>query len=191
LRYLKDARDIGVLKAVAEKAGWKPRPAPRIDQDGANLVTGRGVAIASHSETTAAIVAEITVDRRTGTITPIRYVVAHDCGLVINPRGLLRTIEGNCIQAASRTLWEEVKFDAKTVTSIDWKGYPISDIAVAPAEIDIVVVEEKNMPALGAGEGATRPMPAALANALFDATGIRVRRAPLTPERVKAALNGV
>jgi CO/xanthine dehydrogenase Mo-binding subunit len=190
LRYLKDARDIGVLKAVAEKAGWKPRAALRIDQAGADVVSGRGVAIASHSETTAAIVAEITVDRRTGAITPIRYVVAHDCGLIINPRGLLRTIEGNCIQAASRTLWEEVHFDASSVTSVDWKSYPISDIAVAPQGIDIVLIEDKDMPPLGAGEGATRPMAAALANALFDATGIRIRRAPLTPERVKAALNG-
>ncbi len=190
LRYLKDARDIGVLKAVAEKAGWKPRATPRTDQPGADVVGGRGVAIASHSETTAAIVAEITVDRRTGKITPMRYVVAHDCGLIINPRGLLRTIEGNCIQAASRTLWEEIKFDRNTVTSVDWKSYPISDITVAPTEIDIVLIEDKNVPALGAGEGATRPMAAALANALFDAIGVRVRRAPLTPERVKAALNG-
>ena len=102
LRYLTDPRDIAVMKAVAEKAGWKPRPAPRNDQAGADVVSGRGVAIGSHSETTVALVAEITVDRSTGRITPIRYIVAHDCGLIINPQLLLRTIEGNCIQGASR-----------------------------------------------------------------------------------------
>jgi CO/xanthine dehydrogenase Mo-binding subunit len=190
LRYLADPRDIGVLKAAAEKARWTARPAPRTDQDAVDVLHGQGIAVASHSETTVAIVAKITIDRRTGQITPIRYVVAHDCGLVINPQALLRTIEGNCIQAASRSLWEEVKFDQNSVTSVDWDGYPISDITVAPAEIEIVVIEDKNMPALGAAEGATRPMAAALANAVFDATGVRIRRAPLTAERVKAALNG-
>src|SRR5262249_26304512 len=84
LRYLKDARDIGVLKAVAERAGWKPRAPAFTENGGADIVRGRGVAIASHSETTAALIAEITVDRRTGAITPTRYVVAHDCGLIIN-----------------------------------------------------------------------------------------------------------
>jgi CO/xanthine dehydrogenase Mo-binding subunit len=190
LRYLKDARDIGVMKAVAEKAGWKPRPSPRNDQGGADVVSGRGVAIGSHEGTTVALVAEITVDRRTGRITPIRYVVAHDCGMIINPQLVLRTIEGNLIQAASRTLWEEVTFDRNTVTSVDWKSYPISDIMLAPAQVDIVLVEDKNEPAMGAGEAASRPMAAALANAVFDATGIRIRRVPLTPERVKTALSG-
>ena len=190
LRYAKQARDAGVLKAVAEKAGWKPRPAPRNDQVGADVVQGRGVAVTSRNGTVVATVAEITVDRRTGAITPVRYVVAHDCGLVVNPQSLMRTIEGNLIQATSRALWEEVKFDQSNVTSIDWKGYPISDIKIAPTQVEIVLISDPHVPAAGAGESATRPMAAALANAVFDATGVRIRRAPLTPERVKAALSG-
>jgi nicotinate dehydrogenase subunit B len=190
LRHVKEARDAGVLKAAAEKAGWKPRAAPRNDQMGADVVSGRGVSVASRNGTVVAIIAEITIDRKSGRITPVRYVVAHDCGLIINPQGLMRTIEGNLIQSASRTLWEEVKFDQNNVTSVDWEGYPISDIKIAPAQVEIVLVSNPHVAAAGAGEGATRPMAAALANAVFDATGARIRRAPLTPERVKAALSG-
>ena len=119
LRHVKDARDIAVIKAAAEKAGWQSRPSPRRDQTGPK-VSGRGIAYAQRSGTRCAIVAEIDVDRTTGKIWARKFTVAHDCGQIINPDGLKHTIEGNIVQGVSRTLWEEVKFDAKNVTSIDW-----------------------------------------------------------------------
>jgi nicotinate dehydrogenase subunit B len=190
LRHLKGPRDIAVVKAAAEKAGWKPRTGPRTDQAGADVVTGRGIATTQRNGTSVAIIAEIRLDRRTGKIQPVRYVCAHDCGQIINPRGMMRTIEGNLIQSASRALWEETKFDQSNVTSVDWLGYPISDITLAPEAVEIVLIgDPKNAPA-GAGEASTRPMAAAIGNAIFDATGVRLRRAPFTPERVKAALSG-
>jgi nicotinate dehydrogenase subunit B len=190
LRYLKNAHDIAVVKAALEKAGWKPRPAPRNDQGGAEVVSGRGIAVSQRSGQTCALIAEVRVDRRTGKVTPVRYVIGHYCGQIINPQGLLRTIEGNFIQAASRALYEEVKFDPSNVSSVDWVGYPISDITMAPESIEIVLVNGPADPIQGAGEGSTRPMAAARGNAIFDAPGVRLRRAPFTPERVKAALSG-
>src|SRR4029077_4305529 len=97
--------------------------------------------------TSVAIIAEVRIDRRTGAITPVRYVCAHECGLIINPQGLMRTIECNIIQSASRALWEEVGFDPKGLMSVDWDTYPISDIKIAPAEVEIVLVENKSVPA--------------------------------------------
>jgi CO/xanthine dehydrogenase Mo-binding subunit len=117
-----------------------------------------------------------------------RFTVAHDCGLVINPKGLELTIEGNVVQALSRTLFEEVRFDRDQVLSVDWATYPILEMQDAPEKIDIVVINRPDVPASGAGEPSTRTVPAAIANAIFDATGVRFRRVPLTPERVKAAL---
>jgi CO/xanthine dehydrogenase Mo-binding subunit len=190
LRFIKNPRDAAVLKAAAEKAGWKPRTAPRNDQAGADVVSGRGLAMTQRSGTTVVIIAEIRVDRRTGQIQPVRYVCGHDCGQIINPQGLTRTIEGNLIQSASRALWEETKFDASNVTSVDWLGYPISDIKLAPESVEIVLLDNPKVAPAGAGEGSTRPMAAAIGNAIFDATGVRLRRAPFTPERVKAALSG-
>jgi len=107
---------------------------------------------------------------------------------VINPDGLVKCIEGNIVQGISRTLWEEVTFDKQAVTSVDWATYPILEMQDAPEKIDIVVINRPDAPASGAGEPSTRTVPAAIANAIFDATGVRFRRVPLTPERVKAAL---
>ena len=117
-----------------------------------------------------------------------RFTVAHDCGLIINPRGLELTIEGNVVMALSRTLFEEVKFDRERVLSVDWTSYPILEIQDAPEQIDIVLINRPDLPASGAGEPSTRTVPAAIANAIFDATGARIRRVPITPERVRAAL---
>jgi nicotinate dehydrogenase subunit B len=187
LRYLKAPRDIAVIKAAAEKAGWKSRPSPRREQTGSTL-SGRGIAYARRGHTIVAIVAEVEVNRKSGKIWARRMTVAHDCGLIINPMGLQHTIEGNIVQALSRALWEEVTFDNKNVTSVDWKTYPILDITEAPETIDIVLINRPEQPPSGAGEPTSRPVAAAVANAVFDATGVRIRRAPLTPERVKAAL---
>src|SRR6267378_4039001 len=117
-----------------------------------------------------------------------QLTVAHDCGLIINPKGLRLTIEGNVVQALSRTLFEEVQFDRDQVLSVDWASYPILEIQDAPDRIDIVLINQPEVAASGAGEPSTRTVPAAVANAIFDATGVRIRRVPITPERVKAAL---
>ncbi len=188
LRHVKDARDVAVLKAVAEKAGWQSRPSPRRDQTG-NKVSGRGIAYSQRNGTRVAIVAEIDIDRTTGKIYGRKFTVAHDCGLIINPDGLKRAIEGNIVQGLSRTLWEETKFDTKSVTSVDWISYPILDITETPAVVDVVLIDRPNVPASGAGEPSMRPLAAAVANAIFDATGVRIRRVPFTPDRVKQAMS--
>jgi CO/xanthine dehydrogenase Mo-binding subunit len=188
LRHVKHPRDIALIKAAAQKAGWQARPSPRKGQTG-NTVSGRGMAYATRNGTRSAIVAEVDVDRSTGKIWARKFTVAHDCGQIINPDGLVHTIEGNIIQALSRTLWEEVKFDTKSVTSIDWMTYPILDMTEVPETIDCVLINHPELPPTGAGEGATRPVTAAVANAIFDATGVRIRRAPFSPDRVKAAMS--
>jgi CO/xanthine dehydrogenase Mo-binding subunit len=188
LRYVKDARDIAVIKAATEKADWQSRPSPRRDQTG-NKVSGRGMAYAQRGGTRVAVVAEVDIDRATGKIWGRKFTVAHDCGLIINPRGLKQTIEGNVIQGISRTLWEEVAFDRRNVTSVDWLTYPILDITETPEQIDVVLINHPEIAPSGAGEPSVRPIAAAIANAIFDATGVRLRRVPFSPDRVRAALS--
>ncbi|MGE0039027.1 MAG: molybdopterin cofactor-binding domain-containing protein, partial [Xanthobacteraceae bacterium] len=159
LRHVKEPRDIAVIRAAAEKAGWQTRPAPRRDQTG-NNVSGRGIAYSQRNGTRCAIVAEVDIDRTTGRIWARKFTVAHDCGLVINPDGMLNTIEGNIVQGVSRTLWEEVKFDDKAVTSVDWMTYPILDISETPQTIDIVLIDHPELPPTGAGEPSIRPVAA-------------------------------
>ncbi len=186
LRYISKARDKAVVKAAAEKAGWQPRTAARKQTKG-DVYVGQGIAYASRAGTAVAIVAEVEVNRATGKVWPRKFTVAHDCGQIIAPDLLRLTIEGNIVQSTSRAIWEEVKFDDKNVTSTDWKTYPIVDIMEAPETIDIVLIDHPEIAPTGAGEGSTRPTAAAIANAIFDATGIRLRQAPFTPERLKAA----
>ena len=188
LRYVKDARDIAVIKAAAEKAGWQSRPSPRKDQTG-DKVTGRGIAYAQRSGTRLAIIAEVDVDRRSGKIHARKFTVAHDAGQIINPDGIKMAVEGNIVQGISRTLWEEVKFDKNNVTSVDWVTYPILDITETPDQVDVVLINHPEIAPSGAGEPSSRPVAAAIANAIFDATGVRIRRVPFSPEHVKAALS--
>jgi CO/xanthine dehydrogenase Mo-binding subunit len=188
LRYITEARDIAVIKAAAEKANWDTRPSPRKDQIG-NKVSGRGIAYSQRNGTRVAVIAEVDVDRSTGKIFARKFTVAHDCGQIINPDGLVKCIEGNIVQGVSRTLWEEVTFDKKAVTSVDWISYPILDITETPSEVNVVLINHPELPPSGAGEPSIRPVAAAIANAIFDATGVRIRRVPFSPERVKAALS--
>jgi len=188
LRHVKDPRDIALIKAAAEKAAWQSRPSPRKDQTG-NKVSGRGIAYAQRNGTRCAVIAEVDIDRASGKIWARKFTVAHDCGQIINPDGLKHTIEGNIIQGVSRTLWEEVKFDAKNVTSVDWMTYPILDITETPETIDVVLINHPELPPTGAGEPSIRPVAAAIANAIFDATGVRIRRVPFSPDRVKQSLS--
>jgi nicotinate dehydrogenase subunit B len=188
LRYVRDPRDIAVIKAAAEKASWQSRPSPRKDQTGDN-VSGRGIAYAQRGATRVAVIAEVDVDRSTGKIWARKFTVAHDCGQIINPNGLRHSVENNVVQATSRTLWEEVKFDQNNVTSVDWLTYPILDVTEAPAQIDVVLIDHPEIAPSGAGEASTRPVAAAIANAIFDATGVRIRRVPFSPVNVKSALS--
>jgi nicotinate dehydrogenase subunit B len=188
LQYVTDPRDIAVIKAAAEKAGWQPRPSPRKDQSNSK-VSGRGFAYVQRHPTRVAIVAEVDIDRSTGKIWARKFTVAHDCGQIINPDGLRHAIEGNVVQGVSRTLWEEVKFDNKAVTSVDWLSYPILDMTEAPETIDVVLIDRPEIAPSGAGEPSTRPVAAAIANAVFDATGVRIRRVPFSPDNVKSALS--
>jgi CO/xanthine dehydrogenase Mo-binding subunit len=182
LKYLSNPRHAAVVKAVAEKANWKPRATP--SKDG----KGRGLSFAERNGTSVAAVAEVEVDRATGRVWARRFVIAHDCGLIINPMGLRQTIEGNVVQGVSRTLLEEVRFDRDSVKSVDWASYPILEMPDAPESIEIVLIDRPEVAPSGAGEPSIRVIPSALANAVFDATGVRMRKAPLSPERVKAAL---
>ncbi len=187
LRYLSEPRERAVLNAAAEKAGWESHPSPRKDKAG--YLKGRGVAFARYENDQAivACIAHVQVERASGTVRVTRIVVAHDCGLIINPDGVKNQIEGNVIQSLSRTLKEEVQFDERHVTSVDWQTYPILTFSEVP-EVEIVLINHPDQPAVGAGEPSTVTTAAAVANAIFDATGIRLRQIPFTPERVKAAL---
>ena len=134
-----------------------------------------------------AVVVEVEVDKSNGKVRVTRVVVAHDCGLIANPNGVENQIEGNVIQGVSRTLLEEVHFDAHGVQSLDWRSYPVITYQDIP-EIEIVLINRPELGFLGAGEASLVPIPAAIGNAIFDATGARLRDIPMTPERVIAAL---
>lgn len=139
-------------------------------------------------------IAEVEVNRRTGHVWVKRFVCAHDCGLVINPEALRRTLECGTLHSLSRALHEEVRFDAEKVTSVDWASHPTMTHADTPAVFDVVIVNgdpnptRPDLPHYGAGETVCKPTLAAVANAVFDATGVRLRRVPFRDARVLAAL---
>ena len=188
------ARSIAVVKAAAEAYKWdprppSPRPAPRGD-----VLTGRGIAYAFRNQTVVAEIAEVEVNRRTGHVWVKRLVCAHDCGLVVNPEALRRTIECAMLHSLSRALHEEVRFDAEKPGGVDWITHPSLRHADTPAQMDVVLVNgdpnphRPDLPPYGAGETACKPLIAAVANAIYDATGVRLRRVPFRNERVRAAL---
>jgi nicotinate dehydrogenase subunit B len=154
------------------------------------MVSGRGIACVAYEGENgyAALVAEVTVDLDTGTVHPTRFVVALDCGPISNPDGLRNQIEGGILQGMSRSLVEEVTWDNKRITSIDWKTYHSLHLDYEIPTIESVFVTPAGVPATGAGETAITVTPAAIGNAIFDATNVRLRALPFTPERVSAAL---
>src|SRR3954452_894294 len=162
VRNLKDARDIAVIKAAAKKAGWQPRVGARKQLKG-DVYVGQGIAYASRGGTRVATVAEDEVNRTTGKVWAKRFTVAQDCGQIIAPDLLRLTIEGNIVQSTSRALWEEVKFDTTTVTSTDWRTYPIVDMTEAPEATDIVLTHHRQLRRTGAAEATTRPTAGTLA----------------------------
>jgi len=186
LRHLSEPRGTDCLKAAAEKAGWQKRRSPAPAQSG-DVAKGRGVALTRHSDVYVTVVADVEVNRTSGQVAVKRIVCAHDCGLMVNPDGVRNQVEGNVIQGVSRALLEEVAYDANGVTSLDWQSYPILRFPDVP-DVEVVLINRPEMPALGAGEPSTVPVAAAIANAIFDATGARLREAPFTPKRVLAGL---
>jgi nicotinate dehydrogenase subunit B len=187
------ARSIAVLKAAAHAYGWDSRPSPKPIGTG-TILTGRGVAYSFRGQTVVAQIAEVEVNRKTGHVWARRLVCAHDCGLVVNPEGLRHTVECGTLHGLSRALHEEVRFDTEKVTSRDWFSYPTLRHADIPEHIEIVLVNgdpnpnRPDLPPYGAGEAALKPMLAAIGNAIYDATGVRIRRVPFRDERVLAAL---
>jgi nicotinate dehydrogenase subunit B len=188
LAHLKDPRARAVIEAVARKANWKPGEKAGA---GTGRATGRGIGFAKYKNLAAyvAVIADIDVDRQTGKVSVPRAWAAADSGLIINPDGLANQIEGGVIQSTSWTLHEEVKFDRNGITSRDWLTYPILTMPEVP-KVEVELINRPDERPLGSGEGAQGPAVAAIANAFAAATGKRMRDLPLTPERVKAVLQG-
>ena len=192
LRHLSDARARAVIERVAALARWDRRPSPKASaaRSGGDAAIGRGIAYAQYETETAyaASVVEVEVSRRTGEVRVRRVWVAHDCGLIVNPDGVRNQIEGATIQTISRAIKEAVAFDRAGVTTLDWTSYPILTFSEVPESVEIELIDRPDQPSVGAGEPAVCPIPGAVANAIFDATGARLRTMPFTPERVLAAL---
>jgi nicotinate dehydrogenase subunit B len=191
LSRMSDPRAIEALTRASRAFDWQARTSPNPQAKQGSLLVGRGVAYMRYkqAENYVAMAMEVAVEPATGNVTVRRVVCAHDCGLIVNPDGLRNQIEGCIVQTLSRTLHEEVTFNRSRVTSVDWASYPVLRFPEAPA-IDVVLIDRPAEPFMGAGEAATAPVAAALGNAIFDATGVRLRTVPFTPERVKLALAG-
>ncbi len=187
------ARSIAVLKAAAEAYHWEPRPSPKPVGTG-NILTGRGIAYSFRGQTVVAQIAEVEVNRKTGHVWAKRLVCAHDCGFLVNPEGVRHAVECGTLHGLSRAIHEEVRFDTEKVTSRDWFSYPTLRQVDIPEHIDIVLVngdpnpDRPDLPPYGAGEASLKPMLAAIGNAIYDATGVRIRRVPFRDDRVLAAL---
>jgi CO/xanthine dehydrogenase Mo-binding subunit len=192
MRYLTGAnnqRVAAVLRAAAERAKWQPRVSRRAPDTTrrANILAGHGVAISGMAGTVVAQIADIELDKSSGKIAVKKVTVAHDCGIIVNPDGLRNQIEGNVIQGTSRALMEEVNFDAAGVRNLNWNTYPIIRFRDVP-EVDIVLIDQRGMQPFGGGEAASIATAAAIGNAVFDATGVRLRQVPFTPARVLRTL---
>ncbi len=188
LRDLADPRGAEVMRRMARMIGWQARPSPA-GASRAGIAAGRGMAYIHYknSETYVAVAMEVEVERGTGEIFVRRVCCAHDCGLMINPDAVRAQVEGNILQTLSRTLYEETTFDRSRVTSVDWSSYRLLRFPAVP-RLEIELVDRPDLPPLGAGEAASSPVPAALANAVFDATGVRLRSVPFSSARLKALL---
>jgi len=189
LRHLRDERLIEVVKQAAKAAGWEARPSPKPAAGGGGVATGRGIAcVVYEGESYVAMVGDVDVDRTSGKVRVKRFVVAHDCGPISNPDGLKNQIEGGTLQGMSRAFGEEVTWDDQNVTSIDWGTYDSLPLGFEVPAVESVLINRIGISATGAGETAISLVAAAIGNAIFDATGARIREVPFTPQRIKAAL---
>jgi CO/xanthine dehydrogenase Mo-binding subunit len=191
LRHLQDRRLIDVVNAAAKAANWQPRPSPVPGRSSAGVASGRGFACVLYEGDNGycAMVAEIDVDQGTGRLTVKRLVSSQDCGPISSPDGMRNQIEGGALQGLSRALGEEVTWDDRKVTSVDWRSYHSLTLGVDVPRIESVLINRPDEEASGAGETTITLVAAAVGNAIFDATGARVRQVPFTPERVKAAID--
>jgi CO/xanthine dehydrogenase Mo-binding subunit len=187
LPYVK-RREHELFAAAAKQYGWHTRASPRNDQKDAAVTVGRGFAYRQLAGTYIALIVEVRVHRDSGLVEIPRLVCAHDCGLIVNPETIRHVVDRQLVWGTSRVMYEEVKFDQNMVTSVDWLTYPVIKMDGVPKSIEIVLINRPEEPSSGAAEMAIGPLPAAISNAVFDATGVRLRRVPFTPERVKAAL---
>ena len=189
LRHLKDARAEAVIRAAMKLADWKTRVGPNPDAGSGNLLKGRGIAYARYNNaiTYVAAVAEVEVNRDSGAIRVTRLCIGHDCGQMINPDGVANQVEGGAIQTVSRALMEAVQWERNRVTSVDWATYPILRFPDVP-RVEIELIDRPGEVAWGVGEPTAVVIPPAIANAVYDATGARLRSVPFTPDKVKAAL---
>jgi CO/xanthine dehydrogenase Mo-binding subunit len=189
LQHLSENRIIGVLKSAAETANWEARPSPKPNIARTGTVTGRGIACVAYEGNNgyAAMVAEVNVDLETGRVQPTKFIVAMDCGPISNPDGVRNQTEGGVLQGMSRALVEEVTWDDRRVTSTDWETYNTLYLGSEMPTVVTVLMNPTGVPATGAGETAITVVPAAIGNAIFDATGVRLREVPFTAERLKAA----
>lgn len=190
LRHLRDPRLREVIEAATRRAEWQRRASPRRDAPRTGVSTGRGLACVLYEGDNGycAIVADVSVDRDSGRIRVTRVVAAMDAGPISNPDGIRNQIEGGIVQGISRTLLEEVAWDDGHVTSVDWRRYRALTLADDMPAIESVLINRSEGEAMGAGETTVTVMAAAIGNAVFDATGVRLRQVPFTPERVKAAM---
>jgi CO/xanthine dehydrogenase Mo-binding subunit len=190
LKHLRDARTISVLKAAASASHWQTRRSPKPDIARTGVVSGRGIACVAYEGQNgyAALAAEVNVDLETGIVHPRRFVVALDCGPISNPDGLKNQVEGGILQGMSRSLVEEVSWDERRITAVDWESYGTLRLDYEIPVIECVFLSPAEVPATGAGETAVTITPAAIGNAIFDATGVRLRDVPFTATRMKVAL---
>src|SRR5206468_8168261 len=190
LRHLKDERLIEVVKSAAKAANWDVRPSPKPGVSRTGVTRGRGMSAVVYEGDNGyvAMVAEVAVDQATGRVTVSRLVVAQDCGPISNPDGMRNQIEGGALQGLSRALGEEVTWDDSKITSIDWRTYHSLPLGFDVPEVESVLINRNGVEASGAGEAAITIVAAAVGNAVFDATGARIREVPFTPERIVAAL---
>lgn len=187
LRYLQDPRGRAVLEAATRQARWTPRQQGP-DRWKGQSAQGRGISYVQYENENAYVAVVADVDVSSAGVRVRRVTVAHDCGLIINPDGVRNQIEGNVIQAIARTLKQEVTFNPTGVTSLEWGAYPLLAFHEVP-EIDIVLLDQPDQPSVGAGEATSAAVPAAIANAVFDATGLRLRQVPLTRARLTNAMH--
>jgi CO/xanthine dehydrogenase Mo-binding subunit len=190
LRHLRDLRLIDVVKGAAALANWEARPSPKPQNSGTGVVTGRGISCVAYEGDNgwSAMVADVEVDRDTGKVTVKQLFCSNDCGPISNPNGLDNQIEGGALHGLSRAMAEEVTWDNEKVTSVNWASYHALPLGFVMPEIKSKPINRPDKNAAGAGEFTIVIVAAAIGNAIFDATGVRIRQVPFTPERVKAAL---
>jgi len=191
LRHLREPRIVDVVKAAAQAAKWDARASPKSDLRHGQIANGRGIACVAYEGDNGyvALIAEVDINVESGRVQAKRFVVAQDCGPISNPAGVRNQIEGGVLQGLSRALSEEVTWDDRQITSTNWSTYHSLPLGIEVPAIDCVLINRPDVEASGAGETAITVVAAAIGNAIFDATGARLRQVPFTPARVKTALD--